>query len=748
MSEKAQWQRSACILCSCNCGIQVQVDEQSGTFARIKGDDAHPASAVYVCNKASRLNHYLQMGDRVLHPLRRNESGGFDEISWDTAIEEIAAKLTAIRDEHGGQSIFYYGGLGQGNHLPMISSRSTFAALGMQFQSNAAAQEKTGEFWVCNEMFGAWAHPDLDHCDLAIFVGKNPWQSHGFPRARATLREIKKSPDRKMIVVDPKRTETADLADLHLAVQPGRDAWLFAAIGATLVQENLFDADFIAERTTGAEEVFETLRSVDVTQFADLSGVPLDEVREAAQLIADSERVAVLEDLGTQMNRHSTLVSYLQRLTWVLTGNFGKEGTNYLPLSLAKAGEGLRAGESPATGAPVIGGLIPCNSVAEEALADHPNRMRAMIVETGNPVHSLAESQKFRDAMAALDCTVVLDIAMTETAMEADYVLPTANQYEKAEATFFTYEFPSNYFHLRKPLFTPPSTVLSEAEIHCRLVEAMGALPEEAVSTLKEALEESRGVFQLKLTELLGQNPALFGIMPALLHRTIGETLSEELRNASGLWLLVQMFATNNPDKLAAVGVVDKGEGLAAALFDAILESPSAFTLTAEEWPDTWDRVAGGKIRLDNSELLEEIEALRSGAPDATTEEYPFVLSAGERRDYTANTILRDPDWRRKDREGALLMNPEDGQRLGLSDGALAELTTRAGSARVLVELSDRMRRGHVSLPNGLGLNYPDADGESVLTGVSPNELTSLEDRDKFAGTPWHKGVPARITVG
>jgi len=151
------------------------------------------------------------------------------------------------------------------------------------------------------------------------------------------------------------------------------------------------------------------------------------------------------------------------------------------------------------------------------------------------------------------------------------------------------------------------------------------------------------------------------------------------------------------------------------------------------------------KIRLAIPELYEELDGLATEDVAGGTADYPFVLSAGERRSFTANTIVRNPDWRRKGRAGELRINPDDAKSLGLGDGAMARITTKRGSAEVTVELSDRMQPGHVSLPNGLGLDYPNEDGERVQTGVSPNELTSAEDRDWLAGTPWHKHTPARI---
>jgi anaerobic selenocysteine-containing dehydrogenase len=166
-----------------------------------------------------------------------------------------------------------------------------------------------------------------------------------------------------------------------------------------------------------------------------------------------------------------------------------------------------------------------------------------------------------------------------------------------------------------------------------------------------------------------------------------------------------------------------------------------------DEWEESFARVhtPNGRIQLAVPELFEELDSLESEPAPGGSAEFPFVLSAGERRSFTANTIIRNPEWRRKDRAGALRIHPDDARRLGLADGAGARLTTRRGSAEVVVELSDRMQPGHVSLPNGLGVDFPDAGGERRSTGVAPNELTRGEDRDWLAGTPWHKHTPARV---
>ncbi len=743
----SEWKSTACILCECNCGIEVQLGGDDGRrFVRIRGDKNHPVSQGYACEKANRLDFYQNGRDRITAPLRRRPDGSFEEIDWETAIREVAERLAAIRDTHGGDKIFYYGGGGQGNHLPGGYARSTLAALGSVYRSNALAQEKTGEFWVNGQMLGGFVRGDFEHCEVAVFIGKNPWQSHSIPRARVTLREIAKDPARKMIVIDPRRSETADLADLHLAVRPGADAWLLAALVAVIVQEGLADQAFIEEHVVNLGEVLPLFETLSVADFAEKAGVPEAQVREAARTLAGASSVAFFEDHGVQMNRHSTLVSYLNRLLWVLTGSFGKKGSMGLPIVFQSLIGGKARGQrSPVAGARIIGGLVPCNVIAEEVLSDHPDRYRAMLIESGNPAHSLADSKRFREALDALELVVVIDVAMTETARHADYVLPVATQYEKAEASFFNFEFPENAFFLRKPLLEPPPGVLTEPEIHTRIVEALGRLPEDLVEELRAALRESRERFTEVFFAKVAPSPNHMAVVPSILYRTLGEVLPKGSESAAAVWGLAHMYALRNPAAVRAAGFEGEGTAPGEALFEKIVESPTAVVFARHAFEDSWDRLetADKKINAAVPELYDTIRSLATTRPAAASEEFPLFLAAGERRSFTANTILRHPDWRKKDRGGALFVHPEDAAALGLESGGRALLTTRGGRVEVEVAVSDRMHPGHVSLPNGMGLSNQEADP----VGVAPNDLTSSGDRDEFAGTPWHKSVPARLSA-
>ncbi|WAJ45642.1 molybdopterin-dependent oxidoreductase [Mycobacterium sp. Aquia_216] len=735
----ADWQSTACILCECNCGIVVQVEDR--TLSRIRGDKNHPASQGYTCNKALRLDHYQNNRARLTSPMRRRADGSYEEIDWDTAIVEIAEGFKSIRDTYGGDKIFYYGGGGQGNHLGGAYSGAFLKALGSKYRSNALAQEKTGEAWVDGHLYGGHTRGEFEHAEVSVFVGKNPWMSQSFPRARVVLNEIAKDLNRSLIVIDPVVTDTAKMSDFHLRVRPGTDAWCLAALAAVLVQEDLCNEAFLAEHVHGVDTVRAALRDVSVAGYARRCGVDEELLRTAARRIGTAQSVSVFEDLGIQQAPNSTLSSYLNKLLWILTGNFAKKGGQHLHSSLASLFSTV-SGRTPVTGAPIIAGLVPSNVVPEEILTDHPDRFRAMIVESGNPAHSLADSTACREAFQSLELMVVVDVAMTETARLAHYVLPAASQYEKTEATFFNFEFPHNGFHLRRPLLKPLPGTLPEPEIWARLVRALGVVDEADLRPLREAAERGREAYAEAFLTAVSANPTMARLVPYVLYETLGPTLPDGMAGAAAVWGLAQKTAMTYPDAVRRAGHADGN-----ALFDAILNSPSGVTFTSHNYEDDFALISHSdhKIALEIPEMLRDLRALAAARPQLTTSELPIVLSVGERRAYTANDIFRDPSWRKRDADGALRVSVEDAQDLGLVDGCRVRITTAAGSAEASVEITETMLPGHAALPNGFGLDYIDTDGRTVVPGVAPNALTSTGWRDSYAGTPWHKHVPARI---
>ena len=384
---------------------------------------------------------------------------------------------------------------------------------------------------------------------------------------------------------------------------------------------------------------------------------------------------------------------------------------------------------------------MPCNGIPDEILTTHPDRLRAAFVESSNPVHSLADTKRWREAFEALEFSVVIDVAMTETAECADYVLPTSTQYEKAEATFFTFEFPENFFHLRPPIVDPIDGVLPEPEIHRRLCRELGVYNDDDLAPLHAAATHGLDAYADAFLSVIAASPDLGRYLPVVLYETLGPVLPEGMESAAAIWGLSQTFVTSNPESAARAGYASGND-----LFKAILDNPSGVAFSSDSYEATWDRMRydDKKINLIVDELVEEFRSLADEDPRVTNDEYPFILAAGERRSSTANTAMRDPEWRRKHPTTGLRLHPDDAATLDVEHGAKIRIVTKAGEAISNVEISDSMLPGMVSLPNGQGLSWPGADADTDL-GVYLNELTSVDDRDWFAGTPHHKHVRARL---
>lgn len=747
---------TACILCSLNCGLEVQIDQ--GHLTKIRGDKRHPMSQGYTCQKALRLDYYQNATSRVTHPLRRRADGSFERISWDTAIREIAAKLCAIRDTHGGHTLAYYGGGGQGNHLGGAYSGSLRYAMQTRYVYTALAQEKTGGFWVDGKLFGEQpCHPteDVEHADYLLVIGANPWQSHGFHRARQVLQEISADPGKTLVVVDPRRTETAEKADIHLQVRPGGDAHLLLAMLGTIVQEGLDNREFLARRTVGFDALAEELRRVPVDEYARQAGLEPDAVRQVARGYARAQRACLRTDLGLEHTVHSTLNSYLAKLLFLITGHFGEPGTNVFHTGLAPLikhsadpSEGGRT--TRVTRSQEIGGLYPPNVLPLEIDTEHPERIRGVVVESGNPLMTGADTGAYQRAFGKLELLVVIDVAMTETAALAHYVLPAASQFEKAEATFFNLDFPDNFFHLRRPLLPPRDECLPEPEIHRRLAVAMRQIPQrfpllEQVAKLDRRWPRLK-LFPLALAATLKSKPNLARHVPLLLYQTLGKALPAGLQSAAILWGACQLFVRRHGREcVERAGIVDRGAGLAEALFQKILDSPSGTLISRNLYEDTWSflKHKDGKIHLVIPELIAEVREL---APLETDVAFPLVLQAGERRSYNANTIYREPDWRKQDRDGALKVHPQDAEALGLEDGGGAWCETARGSVCVRVQVTDEVRPGLVSLPHGYGMFDPAAlKTPDQRSGPAINFLTASEHCDRLSKVPFHKHVPVRV---
>ncbi|MCL2779642.1 MAG: molybdopterin-dependent oxidoreductase [Polyangiaceae bacterium] len=752
-------EKTACILCSRNCGLEVDIE--NGHLTRIRGDKAHPLSRGYVCQKAARLDSYQNNRDRLEHPLRRREDGSFERVSWEAAIADIAKRMIAMRERHGGRSFAFYGGGGQGNHLGGAYGVQLLKAMRSRFYYNALGQEKTGDFWVNGRLFGhqtCHVTEDVEHADFVLIIGTNPWQAHGIPNARDTVKAISKSRERTMVVIDPRRTETAEQADIHLALRPGTDAFLLAAMLALLVREQLVNQQFVASHTTGFAELEAALREVPIEDFVRRADVPLADVLATVRGLARAKAACVRVDLGIQQSLHSTLNSYLEKLLFLLTGNFAKRGANNLhstliPLVGHSPEDSKRNWRTSRHKMHAIAQIYPPNILPDEIDHRGEDRIRCLFVDSSNPIVTGADTAAYERAFAKLELLVVVDVAMTETARFAHYVLPASSQMEKWEATGFNLEFPEQVFHLRHPLFEPKGESLPEAEIYTRILEEMGELPSrfpvlERVARL-DRKAKGTGILLFALGFTVAMNKSYWpwstwtasSYVSSILYRTLGPLLPNGAAATAVLWALVQQYAFEHRKAVKRAGHRGVGLRLGEALFQAILERRSGTPISRHVFEDVWSfvRHPGGRIHVGVAEMLDELRALATERDPQG--DYPFVLIAGERRAYNANTIFRAPEWRRMDPDGALRIHPEDAKALGLSDGMRARVSSDRGDIEVTVAHYDKIRRGVVTLPHGYGLRY---EGR-LAAGPEINRLTSSSHCDPQARTPFHKFVPVRI---
>jgi anaerobic selenocysteine-containing dehydrogenase len=469
--------------------------------------------------------------------------------------------------------------------------------------------------------------------------------------------------------------------------------------------------------------------------------------------------------LGAEQIRYSTLVSYLIRLMLTLTNNVGRRGGNVWFGSFSPPMRAADRHDEPpravVSGIQGVRALTPFhmfspNLVPEEILTDHPGRLRAIIVENANPFVNYADSSRWREARPRLELMVVLETAMTESAREADFVLPVPVSYAKWEYADFARRYPEVVVHVRRPVLAAGAGERSEPEIYAGLAARLGLFgtpPPELCALAGQALSpDGAAAFfalaQQKVAECGDADP-----IPRLLYWTLG-ALGPELPAPAlaAVWLFSHLNALTRPEAVArAFGPEWEGRNpfeLGSEIFRRLMEHPEGAEIARFDpeqgladnlgWED-------GRVRLAPAPLLAELR--RALADQASPPaDFPFMWSAGVRTRWTANTIHRAPDWRKgRGQHGALRVSPGDAKSLGVATGDAVKLTTQRGSLIFPVEIDTGLRDGHVWSPNGFGTAYPGEHGELQPIGLNNNELTDAQDRDPITGCPHHKAIPCRM---
>lgn len=743
-----EWKHTSCALCSLGCGLEMEVED--GKIIKVRGDKANPRSEGYCCRKGLSMAHYEHNADRLAYPMKK-VNGEHVRISWEQAISEIGAKLLEIKEKHGGQTIAYMGGGSLGGQMEVPIGLKLLNGLGSRTYYSSLGQEFSNAYWVDGRVVGKQSYitvSDTHNSDTVVAWGWNGWMSHNMePQTRTLILKLEKEPDKHLIVIDPRFTETAEHAEIHLKLRPGTDTMLMKAMIRIILDNGWDDKEFIAEHVSGWDETVKLFDGFDAKRaVTEVCGLDYDEVVKATELIAHT-RTSIHQDLGIYMNRNSTINNFLLFVIRGITGNMCVKGGQIMPAYLFAMGSNSdernpKVKRSPKCGNFPVYGVFPPAIFPEEVLDDNPDHIRACIVSACNPLRSYPDTKAYEKAFRSLELSVCIDVVYNETARECDYVLPCKSYLESYDTTCFNYSFPDLYFHMRQPVLPPFSPECKEgSEIQLLLFKAVGLMPE-LPQSLYEAGKDGITAYGMELMMFIQEHMELAGLIPVIVAETLGPVLGSYNRAI----IVALLVGAGKAVKIgaAAMGYPDADDPTQAeVLFEDITKHPEGLIISRFQCDDfrllkTEDK----KVNLRIEELDEPIRQAtieneaKALAPDP---EYPMYLHAGLHHETVANTMLRNPEWNKGRDADNMFISEADAKRLGIADGDTVRLVTRAGSAEVKVEISKYTTENFVYLRHGRGLIY-----DGVKYGTNVNDLTSCANRDEM-GTPMHRRLPCRI---
>ncbi|MFC8917244.1 molybdopterin oxidoreductase family protein [Streptomyces sp. NPDC057116] len=722
-----------CPLCEATCGLTLTLDGTRVTSARGDRDDVF--SQGFICPKGASFGALDADPDRLRTPLIR-EDGAFREATWDEAFDLIARRVPPLVERYGADAVGVV--LGNPNVHTMAGALYPPVLLGALRTRNlftASTLDQMPKHVSCGLMFGdpfAVPVPDLDTTAHLLVIGANPVESNGslctapdFPGRLKALRRRGGT----LTVVDPRRTRTARLADRHVAVRPGTDALLLAALVHVLYAEELTDPGVLAEHVEGFEEVELAVREFTPEAVAAACDVDAATVRELARELAAAPSAAVYGRIGGSTVAYGTLTNWLVDVLNVLTGNLDRPGGALFPLSAtvpaprpAGPGKGFALGRwaSRVSGHPETKGELPMAALAEEIETPGEGRVRALITVAANPVLSAPDGDRLDRALGQLDFMVSVDPYLGETSRHADVVLPPPPPSQSAH-----FDFAFNGFAVRNQARYTPAPVpleagrMDECEIHARLI--------------------------LAVTGMEGTDPGAVDDM--VIERTLAKAVTEPHSPAHGedprayaARLTGRTGAERRLDLMLRLGPY----GLT---LDRLREAPHGIDLgpLGPRVPQVL-KTRSGRIELLPGPIAADLPRLRA-ALDAPGD--PLVL-VGRRHLRSNNSWIHNvPGLTGGTNTCTLQVHPDDAARLGLTDGAPARVKAEGGELTVPVEVTDTVRRGVVSLPHGWGHDRPGTrmTVAAARPGVNVNQLLDGTRLDPLSGTAVLNGFPVDVTA-
>jgi len=728
----------SCPLCEAHCGVGVELE--GVTVRTVRGDADDPLSRGYICPKAYGLKGLQEDPDRLRRPLLR-QGGGWREAEWDEALSLVAARLAEIRERHGADAIAsYLGNPTAHDYGALLYAPAFLRALGSRWRFSATSVDQLPKMVSSCLLFGApLAVPvaDIDRTDLLLVLGANPLASNGSlmtaPDFPGRLRRLRERGGR-LIVVDPRRSETAAVADEHVFVRPGSDAYLLFALAHVLFEEGLVRIGRLAELTRGVERLAELARPFSPEAVAGVCGIAPERIRVLARTLAAAPRAAVYGRIGTCTQEFGTLASWLVDVLNVLTGNLDRPGGALFPRPAHAAAEDAprRRGRVPyarwrsrVRGLPEFAGELPVACLAEEIDSAGDARVRALVTVAGNPALSTPNGARLAKALEGLDFMVSIDFYLNESSRFAHVILPTTPPLERDN-----YDMAFHALSVRNAAKWSPAALPRPADAR-HLWEVLAELAGRLAGADAAAADE------LMLGALLAAKVGPGTACPDVSPEQARARLGGERGPARLLDVMLRAGPYGDRFDDASPGLsLEKLQAAEHGVDLGPLEPRLPGMLATES----------GAIELAPELLVGDVERLRRGLEEPARRS-GFVL-IGRRHLRSNNSWMHNLPALAKGRERCtLLVHPEDARALGLETGGLARVRSRVGSLEAPVEISDAMMPGVVSLPHGHGHDAPGArlGVAQKRPGVNSNLLSDETLLDTLSGNAVLNGIPVEI---
>ncbi|ALS12408.1 molybdopterin oxidoreductase family protein [Pseudomonas aeruginosa] len=691
----------ACHLCEAICGLAIETESDEGGVPRIrsiKGDPQDSFSRGHVCPKAVALQDIQDDPDRLRQPLRRVGSE-WQPIGWDEAFALVASRLGEIRERHGNDAVaVYQGNPSVHNYGLMTHSNYFLGLLKTRNRFSATSVDQLPHHLVSQQMYGHGLLipiPDIDHTDFMLVLGGNPLASNGsimtVPDVEKRLKALKARGGR-LVVVDPRRSETAAIADRHLFIRPGQDAALLLGILNTLFEEHLGRPTPLP--VDGLERVREAVAVFDAESMSVRCGVPAESIRQLARDFAAAERAVCYGRMGVSTQAFGTLCQWLVQLINLVTGNLDRVGgalctSPALDLVASTSGGHFDRWRSRVSGLPEYGGELPVAALAEEILGEGEGQVRALVTVAGNPVLSTPNGRRLEQALDGLEFMLSIDLYINETTRYADLILPPTAplEHDHYDTTFNVFAV-RNVTRFNEAVLPRPEGALHDWEIFVGLARAFAA---RNGLELKPTLEPQQMID-------LGLRAGAYGDRSE--HRLSLATLREHPHGID-----LGPLRPNLAPRLKTVG-------------QRIQAAPPLFV-------DDLQRFAAQPLPASDQLLLIGRRHVRSN--NSWMHNYHRLVKGKPRHQ--------------------LLMHPRDLEGRGLVDGQRVRVRSRVGSVEVEVAASSEMMPGVVSLPHGWGHARPGVQLAiaRAQAGASANDLTDERHLDLLSGNAALNGLPVEV---